>query len=121
MIPASIISKYGSLSLRSGESGARREGLIFYRLRYLQFLANSHKDYLLLYQTSLLQLILPACWLFAYCTITTEMSLLPISLYLYRLYHHCSPISGQFFSVTPSTAHTVYSNLKAQTTVLFLH
>jgi hypothetical protein len=50
-----------------------------------------------------------------------EMSLLPISLYLYRLYHHCSPISGQFFSVTPYTAHTVYSNLKAQTTVLFLH
>jgi len=72
MIPASIISKYGSLSLRSGESGARREGLTFYRLRYLQFLANSHKGYLLLYQTSLLQLILPACWLFAYCTITTK-------------------------------------------------
>ena len=66
------LSKYGSLSLRSGESGARREELIFYRLRYLQFLANRHKGYLLLYQTSLLQLILPACWLFAYCTITTK-------------------------------------------------
>ena len=50
-----------------------------------------------------------------------EISLLPVPLYLYRHYHHCSPISGQFFSVTPYTAHTLYSNLKAQTTVLFLH
>ena|SRR6476620_2381447 len=72
MIPASIISKYGSLSLRSGESGARRKESILYRLRYLQFLANRHKGYLLLNQTSLLQLILLAIRLFAYCTITTK-------------------------------------------------
>ena len=36
-----------------------------------------------------------------------EISLLPVPLYLYRHYHHCSPISGQFFSVTPYTVHTV--------------